>query len=157
MKDIEEFEVQDEFDGKTAEELYEEFLNECPMTKDAYINYYGAYYSVMRKIYPTAKDILLWMAFNCEIDRGRIIMQSLNLERLLKELNIPRTTYFKCLRNLKQHDAIRGYDAIYHINPRFVWRGTDKRRKSFITKYPYLKNEKPVEDEWDNGDFSTKK
>ena len=39
MKDIKEFEIQDEFDGKTVRELYEEFLAECPMTDDAYINY----------------------------------------------------------------------------------------------------------------------
>jgi hypothetical protein len=34
-----------------------------------------------------------------------------------------------------------------------VWRGTDKRRKKFITKYPYLKNEKPIDDEWKNDEF----
>ena len=153
MRSDSEFEVQSDFGGKTAEELYREFLDECPMTKHAYVNYYGAYYAIMRKILPTSKDILLWMAFNCEIDRGRIIMQSLNMQRLLDELRIPRATYFKCLRDLKRHDAIRGYDAIYHINPNFVWRGTDKRRHNFIAKYPYLKNQESIEDEWKNDEF----
>lgn len=138
-----EFEMPDEFGEKTAEELLNEFLEECPATDDSYINVFGAYYPVMKALLPTSRNVLMWMAFNCELDRGRVIIQSINLERILGELGISRTAYFKCLRDLKKHDAIRGCDAEYFINPRFVWKGGDKRRHKFMAKYPYIENEKP--------------
>lgn len=131
-----------EFCDKTAEEQLEEFMDECPVTADAYINFYGAYYSVMRKILPTSKDVLIWMAFNCEPDKGRVFIQSLTRDRLLRELGISLVTYFKCLRDLRDHDAIRGFNAIYYINPRFVWRGTNKRRLIFMSQYPYIQSDR---------------
>lgn len=143
MRNDFDFEVPDEFGEKTAEELYDEFMDECPATENSYINFYGAYYSVMRKILPTSKDVLMWMVFNSELDRGRVVIQSLNQERLLRELGISQITYFKCLRDLKKHNVIRGHSAIFHINPRFVWKGSDSRRHRFMSKYPYIENEKP--------------
>ena len=131
-----------EFSDKTAEEQLEEFMDECPVTEDAYINFYGAYYSVMRKILPTSKDVLIWMAFNCEPDKGRVFIQSLTRDRLLRELKISLVTYFKCLRDLRDHDAIRGFNAIYYINPRFLWRGTNKRRLIFMSQYPYIQSDR---------------
>lgn len=147
MRNEFEFDVPDEFGEKTAEELYAEFMDDCPATENSYVNIYGAYYSVMRKILPTSKDILMWMAFNSELDRGRVVIQSINQERLLRELGIPQVTYFKCLRDLKKHNVIRGHSAIFHINPRFVWKGSDKRRHQFMTKFPYIENEKPKKTE----------
>jgi hypothetical protein len=138
-----EFEMPNEFGEKTADELLNEFLEECPVTEDSYINVFGAYYQVMTELLPTSRNVLVWMAFNSELDRGRVIIQSINLERILGELGISRTAYFKSLRDLKEHDVIRGGDAEYFINPRFVWRGSDKRRHKFMAKYPYIENEKP--------------
>ena len=113
MRNNNEFDVPDEFGCKTAEELYDEFMDECPATEDSYVNFYGAYYTVMRKILPTSKDVLMWMAFNCELDRGRVAIQSFNQVRLLRELGISQITFFKCLRDLKKHNVIRGCRAIY--------------------------------------------
>lgn len=141
MRNNDDFKIPPEFGGKTAEEELEEFLNECPITEDAYINIFGAYYSVMRKILPTSKDMFLWMVFNSEPDRGRVTIQSLAQERLLKELGISRVTYFSCLRDLKKHNVIRGFRAIYFINPRFAWKGSNKRRHAFMSQYPYIQNE----------------
>ena len=142
MKNEFEFETPVEFEEKTQEELLEEFMDECPATDDTYINVFGAFYSVINKLRPTSIKIFMWMTFNCELDRGRVILQSLNQQRLLKELEISQVAYFKCLRDLKAHDVIRGGDAEYFINPRFMWRGTDKRRHRFAAKYPYIENEK---------------
>lgn len=137
-----EFEGPSEFVEKTGSEMLEEFLEECPATEDSYINVFGAYYSVMRLILPTSRQVLLWMAFNSELDKGRVIIQSKSVKRIIEELKISRTTYFNCLKDLKAYDVIRGYDSVYFINPRFMWRGSDRRRHKFMSRYPYIENEK---------------
>lgn len=138
-----EFDASVEFGEKTAEELINEFLDECPVTEDTYVSYFGGYYSVMRKIKPSSKDVFMWMLFNSDLDRGRVVMQSLIMQRMLRELGMSEVTYFKCLRDLKKHDLIRGCNAEYFINPRFAWRGCEKRRRMFINKYPHVDNERP--------------
>ncbi len=148
-----EFDMPSEFGEKTAKEMLAEFLEECPATEDSYINIFGAFFSVVNSLLPTSIKVLMWMAFNSELDRGRVVIQSINLDRILSELKISRTAYFKSLRDLKAHDAIRGFDAEYYINPRFFWRGGDKRRHKFMSKYPYIKNGRVVEDEWKNDEF----
>lgn len=143
MNNENDFEMPSEFGGKTAQEMVGEFLEECPATEDSYINVFGAYYSIKIDLLPTSRMVLTWMAFNSELDRGRVVIQSINLERLLGELKISRTAYFKSLKDLKEHDAIRGGDGEYFLNPRFMWRGSDKRRRKFMTKYPYIENISP--------------
>ena len=141
IKDFE-FDVPTEFGEKTGEEMLEEFLEECPATEDSYVNVFGAYYAVMSKILPTSKDVLLWMGFNCELDKGRVVIQSKNLKRIISELGISRTAYFNSIKDLKYYDVIRGCDAVYYINPKYMWRGSDRRRHKFMTRYPYIENEK---------------
>lgn len=138
-----EFDASVEFGEKTAEELINEFLDECPVSDDTYISFFGAYYSVLRKMRPASKDIFMWMVFNSDLDRGRVVMQSLSIQRMMRELGISEVTYFKCLRDLKKLDVIRGCNAEYFINPRFAWRGCEKRRRMFINKYPHVDNERP--------------
>lgn len=154
MKNDFEFEMPDEFGEKTADELLAEFMDECPATANSYVSIYGAYYEIMRKILPTSKDILMWMAFNAEVDRGRVVIQSINQERLLRELGISQVAYFKCLRDLKNHNAIRGHSAVFHINPRYIWKGSDFRRHKFMAKYPYIENEIPQKN-MDKNDLKT--
>lgn len=144
MEDNYEFEMPSEFGEKTADELLAEFMDECPATPDTYTNMFGAIYDVLNKLLPTSIKVLIWMSFNCELDRGRIVIQSLTRQRLLRELAISEMSYFKSLRDLKNHNAIRGCGAEYFINPRFMWRGTDKRRHIFMAKFPYVANEKPI-------------
>lgn len=138
-----EFDTPNEFSEKTAEQMLNEFFEECPATEDSYINVFGAYYPVMKVLLPTSRNVLTWMAFNSELDRGRVVIQSKNLQRILCELGISRTSYFKSLKDLKEHDAIRGGEGEFFINPRLMWKGGDKRRHKFIAKYPYIENEKP--------------
>lgn len=142
MRNKNDFSIPPEFGGKTAEQRLAEFLDACPVTDDAYINVYGAYYSVMNKILPTSRVVFIWLAFNSEADRGRVTIQSLAKERLLKECGISQVTYFKCLRDLKKYDVIRGFNAIYYINPKFTWKGSNKRRHIFMSEYPYIQNER---------------
>ena len=140
-----EFDVmgQTEFGGKTAEELLEEFMEGCPVVaEDAYVNFYGACFPVMMKILPTSVKIFLWMAFNCELNKGRVTIQSLTQQRLLKECGISQIAYFNCLRDLKKHNMIRGCRAIYYINPKFTWRGTHRDRMRFVEQYPFIQNER---------------
>lgn len=134
---------QTEFGGKTAEELLEEFLDECPIvSEDAYVNFYGACFPAMMKILPTSMRVFLWMVFNCELNKGRVTIQSLTQKRLLKECEISQVAYFKSLRDLRKHNMIRGCRAIYYINPRFAWRGTHRDKMRFIEQYPYIQNER---------------
>ena len=137
------FDVPSEFVEKDGGEMLEEFLDECPATEDSYINVFGAYYSVLRLILPTSAKVLMWMAFNSELDKGRVIIQSKSLKRVLSELGISRTAYFNSIRDLKAYDVIRGCDAVFFLNPRYMWRGSDKRRHKFMARYPYIENEKP--------------
>ena len=153
MRNKNDFSIPPEFGGMTAEERLEKFLEECPVTDDAYINIFGAYYSVMGKILPTSRVVFIWLAFNSEPDRGRVIIQSLAQQRLLKECGISQVTYFKCLRDLKKHDVIRGFNAIYYINPKFAWRGGNKRRHIFMSEYPYIQNERLSRKEFKTTDF----
>lgn len=142
MRSEYEFDVPTEFEDKTGKEMLNEFLDECPATEDSYINVFGAFYPVMKKLLPTSLNVLMWMAFNSDLDRGRVVIQSKNLARILAELEISRAAYFKSLKDLKEHDAIRGCDAEYFINPRLMWRGSDKRRHKFMTRYMFVENEK---------------
>lgn len=142
MTNNDDFDVPAEFGGKTDEELLQEFLDECPVTEDSYVCVYGGYYTVMQKILPTSRNILMWMAFNCEVDRGRVVMQSDAQQRMCRELEISLVTYYKCLKDLKENNAIRGANARYFINPKFFWKGGDKRRRDFLRRYPLVRNEK---------------
>lgn len=130
-----------EFENKTAEELLDEFLDGCPIVSDdVYVNFYGASFTSFMKILPTSMRVFMWMVFNSELDKGRVTIQSLAQKRLLKECNISQIAYFKSLRDLKANNMIRGFRAIYFINPRFAWRGSHKNRMRFIEQYPYIQN-----------------
>ena len=130
-----------EFENKTAEELLDEFLDGCPIVSDdVYVNFYGASFTAFMKILPTSMRVFMWMVFNSELDKGRVTIQSLTQKRLLKECNISQIAYFKSLRDLKANNMIRGFRAVYFINPRFAWRGSHKNRMRFIEQYPYIQN-----------------
>jgi hypothetical protein len=130
-----------EFENKTAEELLDEFLDGCPIVSDdVYVNFYGASFTAFMKILPTSMRVFMWMVFNSELDKGRVTIQSLAQKRLLKECNISQIAYFKSLRDLKANNMIRGFRAVYFINPRFAWRGSHKNRMRFIEQYPYIQN-----------------
>lgn len=130
-----------EFENKTAEELLDEFLDGCPVVSDdVYVNFYGASFTAFMKILPTSMRVFMWMVFNSELDKGRVTIQSLAQKRLLKECNISQIAYFKSLRDLKANNMIRGFRAVYFINPRFAWRGSHKNRMRFIEQYPYIQN-----------------
>ena len=139
---VNDFEEPVEFTGKSEEEMLQEFLDECPVTDESYVSVYGGYYSVMKDLLPSSKNVLVWMAFNSELDRGRILMQSLAVERLMSELGISEMTYYKSIVELKTKDAIRGGKAKYYINPKFMWKGGDRRRRKFLNRYPFIANEK---------------
>lgn len=142
MKNEFEFTGPSEFDDKTANELYEEFMGSLPVSEDSYVNFYGAYFMKVTEILPTSRLVFLWMAFNSELDKGRVTIQSLTQKRLLKDCKISQVAYFKSLRDLKEHNVIRGCRAVYHINPRFAWKGTHRRRLQFMEQYPYIQNER---------------
>lgn len=132
-----------DFNDKSSKEMLEEFLDSCPVVSgDVYANFYGAYFPAMIKILPTSAKVFLWMVFNVELNNGRVIIQSLAVERLLKECEISRVAYFNSLRDLKKHNVIRGCRAVYYINPQFAWRGTYKHRRLFMEQYPYIQNER---------------
>jgi hypothetical protein len=132
-----------EFSGKTAQEILDEWLDECPIVSDGvYVNFYGASFTTFMKILPTSMKVFLWMVFNSELEKGRVTIQSLTQKRLLKECQISQVAYFKCLRDLKANNMIRGFRAVYFINPNFAWRGTHKNRMRFIEQYPYVQNER---------------
>lgn len=145
MRNDYDFDVPTEFCDRSAQEMLDEFLDECPATEDSYINVFGSYYPVLCSIRPTSAKVLFWMAFNSDLDRGRVVIQSKNLKRVISDLGISRSAYFSSIKDLKEHDAIRGYESEYFINPRLMWKGSDKRRRKFMARYPYILNEKPEE------------
>lgn len=143
MKRLDDFsDAVNEFDERTEEELLEEFMNSDSIADDAYVSLYGLYVKKMSCLTSSSKDLFTWMAFNCEVDKGRICMQSLTQQTALRELGITSVTYYRCLGELKRNDLIRGNNARYYINPRVSWRGGSSRRLKFLYRYPNLSNEK---------------
>jgi hypothetical protein len=134
--------LSDEFSGKTEEELLEEFMNESDVTDECYISLFGLWLRKMRGLSSAAKDLFIWMAFHCDVDKGRVSMQSFSLQTALRELDISSVTYYRCLGELKEKDFIRGGNARYYINPRIVWRGCSARRAKFVYRYPNIRNGK---------------
>ena len=136
-----------EFGEKTAEEMLEEFLDGCPVVaEDAYANFYGSFFPVAIKLLPASMKVFLWMVFNCELNKGRVTIQSFAQRRLLKECEISQISYFNALRDLKKHNLIRGCRAIYFINPKFAWRGTHRDKLRFAEQYPFIQNERLTRD-----------
>ena len=143
-----------EFDNKTPDELLEEFLDGCPIiSDDVYVNFYGACFTTFMKIKPASMRVFLWMVFNSELEKGRVTIQSLAQKRLLKECNIYQIAYFNSLQDLKKNNMIRGFRAVYYINPRFAWRGTHRNRMRFIEQYPYIQNERITRKDLQNDGF----
>lgn len=143
MKSENDFEfAANEFDGPTEEQLLEEFMNDGGVDEDAYLSLYGLYRKKMVLLTSASKNLFAWMAFNCEVDKGRVRMQSQVQKEVLAELGITALTYYRCLAELKENDLIRGNNARYYINPRVAWRGSSARRSKFIYRYPHISNEK---------------
>ena len=141
-----------DFGEKTAEEMLEEFLDGCPIiADDVYVNFYGACFTTFMKLLPASLRVFMWMVFNSELEKGRVTIQSLAQRRLLKECNISQVAYFKSLRDLKENNMIRGFRAVYYINPKFAWRGSHRNRMRFIEQYPYIQNARLSENDIKNG------
>ena len=135
----EDFEQLDaEFYGKTGAEAYAEFLGKIEKSKDEFIYYYGNYYNVMRELTGAAKDLLAWLTFHCEVNTGRVFVQSMTQGNALKELGITLGTYYKALSLLKSKGIIKGSKAVYYVNPTFAWKGTGDMRAKFVRIYPNL-------------------
>lgn len=138
--DTNEFEMAiDEFDGMSGEEMYEAMLGKVDKVRDGYISYYAKFLEVMHKLSASSMNLLLWMAFNSEMNTGRVFIQSFALRDALKELGIVIATYYKALKELKSLGVIKGTNAVYYINPAYVWKGTTEMRNRFMRVYPRLK------------------
>lgn len=134
-----EFDVADsEFDDRSAEELYRDFLGKVEKPKDEFVYYYGRYYNIMTELTATAKDLLTWMTFHCEVNSGRVSIQSLTLKDALEELGITLATYYKALGVLKDKGIIKGKNASYFINPAYTWKGNAEARSRFMKVYPRM-------------------
>ena len=137
--DINDFEpVDSEFDDRTGEELYEEFLGANEKAKDEFIYYYGGYFKILPILTGTAANLLMWLAFNCDVNTGRVIVQSFAQRQAMQDLCINTSTYYKALNQLKNVGAVKGKDAKYYVNPSYVWKGTADKRAKFLKIYPKL-------------------
>ena len=138
--DTNEFETAvDEFEGMSGEEMYEAMLGKVDRVREGYVSYYAKFLEVMRKLSASSMNLLLWMAFNSEMNTGRVFIQSIALRDALKELGIVVATYYKSLKELKSLGIIKGTNAVYYINPVYVWKGTTDMRNRFLRVYPRLK------------------
>ena len=134
--DSNEFEqLESEFDCKTADEMYAEFLTKVEKPKDEFIYYYGKYYRVMTQLTGAAKDLMTWLTFSCDMNTGRVFVQSETLKEALKELGITMGTYYKALNLLKEKGLIKGGHAKFYVNPAYAWKGTADMRNKFIRIY----------------------
>lgn len=130
--------IDSEFDERTGEELYAEFLGKIEKAKEEFIYYYGAYYNIMTELTGAAMNLFAWMAFHCEVNTGRVVIQSFVQREALKEMGITLSTYYKALSLLKEKGLIKGMNAIYYVNPSFAWKGTADARMRFLKIYPKL-------------------
>lgn len=134
------FEIIDsEFDERTGEELYADFLGKVEKPNDEFVYYYGRYYNIMTELTGAVKDVFAWLAFNCEVNSGRVVIQSFALKQALSDLGITLGTYYKALGLLKGKDMVKGGNAVYFVNPAYAWKGTADARSRFMRVYPRLK------------------
>lgn len=133
--------IDSEFNEKTAEEMYEEFLGSTEPRKDEFIYIYSSYLSVMPSLTGAAMDLFMWLTSRCNVNSGRAFVQSITLKDCLKELGITLGTYYKALNLLKEKNLIKGGNATYYVNPVYGWKGTADRRAKFLKIYPRLKSE----------------
>lgn len=127
-----------EVDDRTGAELYAEFLSKVERPKDEFVYYYGKYLSVMSGLTGAATSLLFWLAMNTEVNTGRVLVQSMAQRGALAELGITVGTYYKALNQLKETGLIKGENAVYYVNPAYVWKGTADARSKFVKVYPRL-------------------
>ena len=128
-------EVDSEFDDRTAEELYAEFLGKVEKPKDEFIYYYGKYFNIMRELTGAAMNLLTWLTFHCEVNTGKVLVQSETLREALQELQITLGTYYKALALLKEKGIVKGGKAKFFVNPAYAWKGTAEMRNKFMKIY----------------------
>lgn len=131
-------EFADEFDERTGEELYEEFLGKRERSKNEFVYYYAEILNIMGMLTGTAHVLLAWLTFNCDVNSGRVVVQSHTLKEGLSEMNISLQTYYKSMNILKELDVVRGGNAVYYVNPTYAWKGTADMRNRFMRVYPKL-------------------
>ena len=125
-----------DFDERSAEEIYDEYLAKNAKQAEGYICYYADYVDVMRELSSAAKDVLTWFTFFSGMNTGRILLQSYVKEEMLRKLNITSVTFYRALGELKERDIVRGKNAKYYINPRYAYKGTTSARDGFMKVYP---------------------
>lgn len=131
-----EFEQMDsEFDDRSAEEMYEDFLESVQKPNDEFVYYYGAYCDVMKELTTAAMNLFAWMAFRCEVNTGRVLIQSMTQRDAMKDLDITISTFYKSLALLKEKGMIKGSNAKYFVNPMYAWKGTAGMRSKFLKIY----------------------
>lgn len=127
-----------EFDDRTGEELYEEFLGKQERSKNEFVYYYAAILDIVTSLTGSAHNLLAWLTFNCDVNSGRVVVQSHTLKDALKETGMTLQTYYKSLNILRELDVIRGGNAVYYVNPTYAWKGTADLRNKFMKVYPKL-------------------
>lgn len=138
MKDFEisDFEqIDTEFDDRSAEEMYAEFLSTVEKPKGEFIYIYAKYYDVMTSLTAAAMNLMTWMTFHCEVNTGRVLIQSETLKIALEELGITLGTYYKSMALLKEIGMVKGSNAKYFVNPAFAWKGNAENRNKFLRVY----------------------
>ena len=128
-----------DFDEIDSEELYEEFLKKLKRKGETFMTTYDNYLDVMLMLSPTTVHLLTWLTLNSEMNTGKVSLQSQALAACMKELKIVRSTFYRSIAELKELDLIKGKNAKYYINPRYVWKGTNDMRSHFMKVYPRLK------------------
>ena len=128
-------ELDEEFDERSSDEIYEDFLESVQKPNDEFIYFYGAFYNAMTKLTGAALNLLTWLTFHCEVNTGRVLVQSMQQRDAIKDLGITTGTYYKALTLLKENGIIKGSKAKYYINPTYAWKGTAGMRAKFLKVY----------------------
>lgn len=128
----------DEFEEIDKDAMYEEFLIKAKRTGESYVTTYDSYLDVMMELPLSTVRLLTWITFNAEMNTGKISMQSHNLAACLGDLKMAKSTFYKSLGELKDLDIIKGGNARYYINPKYIWKGTNDLRAHFKKVYPRL-------------------
>jgi hypothetical protein len=93
---------------------------------------------VMSSLTGAAYNLLTWLTFNCDVNSGRVVVQSHALKDAMSETKMSLQTYYKSMNILKELDVIKGGKAVYYINPTYAWKGTADIRNRFMRIYPKL-------------------
>lgn len=135
VREMDFYEIPPEFDPVSAEERLAAFLNFEELEVDRYAMFFAPLCNAMVGATAATERVFRELAMMAEVDKGRVVVQSEMLNRILKKYRMARSTFYRSIEFLKENDVLKQNGRVYYLNPFMTWRGSSKRRSEFFKIY----------------------